>query len=145
MSDLPDLYAGERLLCGTWHPYDERPDTWAPHDVRTEVFWLPIIGPTALCALRYLGALVDRNPRGGSVRMSIMAQRLGVGHHVGRPSPLTRALGRLVRYRLALEGDTRYWVTFLVPPPPPPLWRKLDPQLRANLACYTVDADGARN
>lgn len=72
-----------------------------------EMFWLPLIGPSAYLAFRHLhlriGATTDRV----SVPVESIAACLGLGTGTGRTSSIARTLARLVDFRLAsIDHDT---------------------------------------
>ena len=71
-----------------------------------EAYWLGVIGPSALCALRRLNADLDRHPGGFGVSLPDLASELGLGHGPGRNTPVVRTLCRLVTFGLAtIQGD----------------------------------------
>lgn len=73
-------------------------------DVRSwyvERFWLPVVGPSAVLALRLLADRLDRSPGGLIVDLEEAARSLGVGGSASRHAPLRRALERCVRFGLA--------------------------------------------
>lgn len=73
-------------------------------DVRSgyvERFWLPVLGPSAVLALRFLADRLDRSPGGLAVDLEEAARSLGVGGTASRHAPLRRALERCVRFGLA--------------------------------------------
>lgn len=73
-------------------------------DVRSgyvERFWLPVLGPSAVLALRRLADYLDLAPDGVDVDLEETARSLGVGGSASRHSPLRRALERCVRFGLA--------------------------------------------
>jgi hypothetical protein len=72
----------------------------------TEAYWLSVLGPSALLALRRLNAYIDLAPEGFRFSVSTFARELGLGHSVGRNAPVVRTLARLVSFGLAKpEGD----------------------------------------
>jgi len=78
------------------------------HDPRgpyPERFWLPTLGPTALLLLRHMAGRFDRSPSGFVLDLAETSRCLGLGERIGRSSPLTRSLGRLVQFDLAVEHD----------------------------------------
>jgi hypothetical protein len=86
------------------HPWDD--PVVDPHgmDVRSgyvERFWLPVLGPSAVLALRLLADRLDRSPTGVTVDLDEAARSLGVGGPGSRHAPLRRALDRCVRFGLA--------------------------------------------
>ncbi len=81
-----------------------------------ETYWLPVIGPTALWALRRLTRWLDDAPEGYPLAIAPFARELGLGDGAGRTSPIVRTLARLVCFGLAeIRGD-RLMVRRRVPP-----------------------------
>lgn len=78
-----------------------------PPDGRfAETYWLPVVGPSALWALRRLTGVLAAAPAGLVVPIDSLAAELGLGAHHRRQSPMVRALGRLVMFGLAeIVGD----------------------------------------
>lgn len=77
-----------------------------PHgmDVRSgyvERFWLPVLGPSAVLALRLLADRLDGSPKGVVVDLEATARSLGVGGAASRHTPLRRALQRCIRFGMA--------------------------------------------
>ena len=91
------------------------------HETRStyaETYWLPVIGPSALWALRRLSAWVEADPTGVEVALPDLAHELGLGGGTGRNAPLVRTLARLVVFQLAAIDESRDAVAVLrlVPP-----------------------------
>lgn len=81
-----------------------------------EMFWLPVIGPTALLLLRHLAGELDRHPEGVHLPVADTAQRLGIGNREGNQSPVRRSLQRLVQFNLAEHlGGAAYAVRTMLP------------------------------
>jgi hypothetical protein len=79
------------------------------HDPRsryTEMFWLPLLGPSAtFLARRFADGLEDR-PAGFRLAVDDAARMLGLGARGGRRGPFQRTVGRLAMFRLVhLEED----------------------------------------
>lgn len=86
-------------------------------DPYVETFWLPLVGPSALWALRRLAAGLERSPDGISVPIGPLAGELGLGHLNGRNSPMIRTLARLVSFDLAaVMPDDTFAVRTMIPP-----------------------------
>jgi len=92
---------------------DGQLDRWPCFDTRSrylELFWLPILGPSATLLLRRLGDALDAlDEAGQAVELTIdldeVAQWLGLGGAASRHAPLRRAVARCVRYRfIGLPG-----------------------------------------
>ncbi|MCB1271057.1 MAG: hypothetical protein M9942_06980 [Microthrixaceae bacterium] len=65
-----------------------------------EVFWLPVLGPSALCALRWLCRRLVSAPEGFEVPHREFARSLGLGSRSGANSPSVRCLERLGYFHL---------------------------------------------
>ena len=71
-----------------------------------EAYWLGILGPSALWALRRLSDGLARHPDGFVVELGHFARELGLGEGIGRQAPVVRAVARLVAFRMAeVRGD----------------------------------------
>lgn len=73
----------------------------------TELFYLPILGPSATLALRRLAFLANATPDGARIGIAELACSLGLGTGTGRNSPMVRTVNRLVSFHMARwQGDT---------------------------------------
>jgi hypothetical protein len=84
-------------------PWDDPVLDHQGHDPRstyTELFWLPLLGPSATFLARRIAARLDEEPAGFAVAADDAARWLGLGHKDGRRSPFNRTLGRLAQFRL---------------------------------------------
>jgi hypothetical protein len=66
-----------------------------------EVFWLPVLGPSAMFLFRRLNLLLEARPDGVTLDMNELGGELGLGTSESRHAPLPRAISRLVRLGLA--------------------------------------------
>jgi hypothetical protein len=82
----------------------------------SETYWLPVIGPTALWALRRLNRWLEGAPRGYPLALAPLARELGLGNGTGRNSPVVRSLARLVCFGLAEVRGGQLKVRRRVPP-----------------------------
>ncbi len=57
-----------------------------PDSEYAETYWLPVIGPTALWALRRLTRWLDESPDGYPLAIAPLARELGLGDGAGRSS-----------------------------------------------------------
>lgn len=83
-----------------------------------ELFWLPVLGPSATLLLRRLAAGLRAEPGGFDLELDVAARALGLGGVGGRRSPFRRAILRCTRYGVArhLADDrlaVRRWLTAL--------------------------------
>ena len=88
----------------------------APESDYTETYWQPVIGPTALWALRRLTRWLEDAPDGYPLALAPFARELGLGDGVGRSSPVVRSLARLVTFGLAEIRAGQLMVRRTVPP-----------------------------
>ncbi len=103
---------------------------FVPESRYAETYWLPVLGPSALWALRRLSALLAMRPAGITVPMGMFSSELGLGGNGGRHAPAVRALGRLVLFGMAeVRGDE-----LAVRRKVPPLARRQLRRLPAHLA-----------
>ena len=69
--------------------------------VYVELFWLPVLGPSATFLYRRLGGCLESIPEGFSVGMDDLGRELGLGTSDTKNAPLQRAISRLVRFGVA--------------------------------------------
>ncbi len=72
-------------------------------DPYIEMFWLPVLGPTATWLLRRLATGLDHEPQGYTVHMEDLARAIGVSYTHGRHNPFARALQRCVMFGVAQQ------------------------------------------
>jgi hypothetical protein len=87
-----------------------------PDSPYSETYWLPVIGPTALWALRRLNRWLEAAPRGYPLPLAPLARELGLGDGTGRSSPVVRSLARLICFGLAEIRGGQLMVRRKVPP-----------------------------
>ena len=80
-----------------------------------EIYWLPILGPSAVLAARRLGEWLEASPDGIEVPLEPFGRSLGLGG-VGHNSPTVRTLARLVDFGMATTGGDVYQVRRVFPP-----------------------------
>lgn len=102
---------------------------YAPDDAYVEVFWLPILGPSAILVLRRLYTWLSNSPDGLTVQLATLSGCIGLGRGTGRRASIVRSLGRLVDFRLATIDNDRYLVGQDVPLLSLRLLRRLPPGL----------------
>jgi len=102
---------------------------YALDDDYVETFWLPILGPSSILALRRLSLWLANSPHGITVPLATLSACLGLGHGTGRHASIVRTLGRLVDFRLVTIDQDRYLVASTVPLLSPRLLRRLPPGL----------------
>ena len=67
-------------------------------DPYVEIFWLPVLGPTASWLLRRLAGGLEHEPDGYMLDLPDLARSLGVGWAPGRNNPFARALQRCAMF-----------------------------------------------
>lgn len=68
-----------------------------------EMFWLPVLGPTATWLLRRLAGGLEHEPNGYSVDMQDLARGIGVAYSTGRHNPFARGLHRCIMFGVAQQ------------------------------------------
>ena len=89
------------------------------HDVRStyvEQFWLAVLGPSALWALRRLAGGLDRYPLGYELDLDETAHELGLSYSSATSSTFVRALQRCVMFGVAQPIDGGLAVRRRLPP-----------------------------
>jgi hypothetical protein len=74
---------------------------FAVNDPYIEMFWLPVLGPTATWLYRRLVSGVLHSPSGYTINMHELARTIGVAYTQGRHNPFVRALQRCVMFGVA--------------------------------------------
>ena len=104
---LERIAATDRLSVG-WQP--ARSSDLLGHragSVYVETFWLPLVGPSAVLALRRLSAWLEHEPDGLTVSIAMLSRCLGLGTGTGRRAPVARTLARLVDFKIASHDGER--------------------------------------
>jgi len=78
-------------------------DGYAIDDPYIEMFWLPILGPTATWLVRRLAGGLQHQPDGYTVDMVDLARGIGVSYTPGRHNPFARALSRCTMFGAAQQ------------------------------------------
>lgn len=77
------------------------------NDPYIEMFWLPVLGPTATWLYRRMVSGVTADPDGVVVDMSELARGIGVAYTPGRHNPFARALHRCIMFGAAQQVATQ--------------------------------------
>lgn len=101
-----------------------------PRSAYVETYWLSILGPSSVLALRRMTDWLEDNPSGIVVGLEDLAQSLGLGHGTGRHAPVVRTLDRLIGFGIAQIA----WDAYAVRSAVPPLTSRLANRLPAYLA-----------
>ena len=91
-TDIPATHA--TISVTRWHDPVVETRGYPIDDPYVEMFWLPILGPTATWLARRLASGLLHQPDGYICDMSELAQALGVTYTQGRHNPFARALHR---------------------------------------------------
>ena len=105
-----------------------------------EVFWLPILGPSAMWMLRHCAYHTAGGPY--VVDVDTLARSLGLGGGTGVHGPVRRTLTRLIAFHCASGGVNRYAVRSSLGPVPRSALGRLPESLRAAHAAF-VAGEGA--
>lgn len=81
-----------------------------------ELFWLPILGPTATWMLRRLAVIVVLHPEGCGLDSGAMSRSFGLGSDTRPKSSFTKSLERLVIFGLARVDQGCLGIRTVVPP-----------------------------
>ena len=90
-----------------------------------ETYWLPVLGPSAVLAVRRFAGLLDGHPTGVRVDLVEFGASLGIGAGTGRHTQINRTLNRLVEFHLARISGDDLEVHTTLPPLPLRLRRRL--------------------
>lgn len=101
----------------------------APTSAYVEMFWLPLLGPSSVFALRRLCGWLADAPDGLDVSLPLLAGCLGLGRGAGRRAPIVRTLARVFEFGLATIDDDRYRLCREIPMLTPRLLRRLPAEL----------------
>ena len=113
-----------------------------PASAYVELCWLPILGPSAVWAIRRLTAGLRANPDGYAMGIADLGVALGLGTGTGRCSPVVRTIHRLVRFEVArFESGTVLAVRRHLPPLAQRQLLRLPPVLRQAHARLTAPSD----
>jgi hypothetical protein len=95
---------------------------YAIDDPYIEMFWLPILGPTATWLVRRLAGGLQHQHEGYTVDMTDLARGIGVNYTPGRHNPFARALSRCTMFgaaqQIAVQPHRTIAVRSVLPPLP---------------------------
>lgn len=98
-----DPLSPHQLSIVKWHDAQIDVTGFAIDDPYVEMFWLPILGPTATWLLRRMAAGLTYEPTGYIIDMNDVARSIGVAYSEGRHNPFARALHRCVMFGVAQQ------------------------------------------
>lgn len=110
----------------------------------TELFWLPVLGPTAAWALLYVDRRLDNEPDGFELHAGEAALAIGVSASDGTKGPFARALNRCVVFGLAQPIANTVAVRRHVPPVPRNLLKRFAPSIETMHAQWLSERRGDR-
>ena len=128
-ANLSWFAAHPRFVARAWPHAESGVVTYDARHVYVEQFWLPVLGPSAVLALRRFADWLDGRPAGVQVDLVDLGSSLGLGSGTGRHTQINRTLGRLIDYRIAQIRGDHLEVLAELPPVPPQLRRRLPPRL----------------
>jgi hypothetical protein len=103
--DVPDAAPEPtRLLVRPWADPVVDHQGHDPRSAYVELFWLPLLGPSATLLARSFARGLEAEPAGFTVTVEEASRGLGLGLPAGRRSPFHRTLARLAQFRLAHLG-----------------------------------------
>jgi hypothetical protein len=109
-----------------------------------EIFWLPVLGPSATFLLRRLSLYLDMFPGGLPMDLSELSGQLGLGRPESRHAALPRAIDRCVRFGLARRpGANRLAVRRILGPLPAQRVNRLSPFLQSIHANWADEPSGS--
>ncbi len=90
-------------------------DGFDPRSDYVETYWLSVLGPSSILALRRLTDWLEDNPSGIVIALEDLALSLGLGHGTSRHSAIVRTLDRLVGFGVAKVDWDAYAVRSTIP------------------------------
>jgi hypothetical protein len=81
-----------------------------------ETYWLAVLGPSAILALRRVADWLEDRPSGIEISLEDLALTLGLGQGTGRHAAIVRTLDRLTQFDMATIVGDRYAVRTSLPP-----------------------------
>jgi hypothetical protein len=101
-----------------------------PRSVYAEMFWLSVIGPTALWLVRRLVAGLEHYPEGYELDLGETARALGLGYTTGKAGPFLKALDRCGLFGLTRAAPDGLAVRRRLAPLPRRHVERMPPHLR---------------
>ena len=86
------------MMITPWHDETTRIEGFPTLSRYVEWYWLPILGPTALLALRRLASAFEWYSNGYEAHVEELASSLGLTYTDGTHNPFTRAVSRLMYF-----------------------------------------------
>lgn len=115
----------------SWRDAAVEAQGYDPRSSYTELFWLPILGPSAVWLLRRVKDLLEKEPHGFSIEIGELSVMLGLGSNTGRYSSVQKTLNRLVIFELArIMPSEAVSIRIMMPPLPNRYLARLPESLR---------------
>ena len=86
-----------------WHDTLIHNHGYSIGDPYIEMFWLPVLGPTATWLLRRLATGLEHEPAGYTVDVDELARGIGVAYSRGKHNPFARGLHRCIMFGVAQQ------------------------------------------
>jgi hypothetical protein len=124
----------------TWvDPVDDEPGHQADSPY-VEMFWLPVLGPSATVFVRRVNLYLADNPDGFSIGAVELSRELGLGHSQSRHAPLSRAIHRCIRFGVTRRKSTANFAMHrVIAPLPEHLVVLLPPMLQRAHSLWPVE------
>jgi hypothetical protein len=119
----------EQLTVRPWPDPLIESQGYAPRSMYTELYWLPILGPSSILAFRRLGSWAECYPDGLDVSTVNLAASLGLGTGRGANSLLAKTLRRLEHFDVLRSDMHSIQVRRALPPLPERLAQRLPEDL----------------
>lgn len=131
----------EILNFRTWEDPVADPFGHDPCSLYVELYWLPVLGPTAILLLRRLHILLKQNSGSFSIPRNQLALEMGIAQWHGPNSPFGRSLKRCCDFSLLHpQSGGLVYVRQRIPNLPPRLSHRLPARIKK---LYASDHDKA--
>lgn len=94
-------HAARSLVVRPWWDPDLSINGHDLEDPYVEMFWLGVLGPSAICMLRRFSRGFEQYPNGFRLSVRDTARAMGIGTGTGRNGPLNRTIDRVCTFHLA--------------------------------------------
>ena len=121
-----------RMMITPWHDESVSQHGFPTLSRYVEWYWLPILGPTALLALRRMVSAFEWYSNGYESHVEELASSLGLTYTEGTHNPFTRAVSRLMYFGVVRGTAHSLAVRTHLPLVPTTHLQRLHPGLRAS-------------
>jgi hypothetical protein len=108
------LVEHDPLPIGEWRESESRLCGFDARSDYVETYWLAVLGPSSVLAIRRLSWWLEAEPNGFGMSIAAFGRTLGLGPGTGRHAPVIRTLARLIDFGVARICDT-YQVRRVLP------------------------------